>query len=112
MRLRPLFSTALAALVATPCRALEVVPVYGLTFLGGQYFFAGDKSKLNMNVSANAAPAIKLSGGRLLLPLYTGSYKGTKAVGDSVGSGSLFAQSMAHRIGVAICGPSKGRPGR
>ena len=36
--------------------ALEVIPTYGFTFLGGQYFFAGDKSKLNGNFTANAAP--------------------------------------------------------
>lgn len=98
----------LAAIVSAPARALEVVPVYGLTMLGGQYFFAGDKSKLNANVTANAAPAVKLGGGRLFLPLYTGSYRGTKSVTDSVGSGSLFAQGMSHRLAFGYLRPIEG----
>jgi hypothetical protein len=76
--------------------------------LGGQYFFAGDKSKLNANVTANAAPAVKLGGGRLFLPLYTGSYRGTKSVTDSVGSGSLFAQGMSHRLAFGYLRPIEG----
>lgn len=108
MRTRPLLPLALAALVAAPVRAYEVVPVYGFTMLGGQYFFAGDKSKLNANVTANAAPAVKLGGGRLFLPLYSGSYRGTKAVTDSVGAGSLFAQGMSHRLSFGYLRPVEG----
>lgn len=107
MRKGPLFF-ALLAFLSAPAAALEVVPVYGLTFLGGQYFFAGDKSKLNANVTANAAPAVKLGGGRLFLPLYNASYRGTKSVTDSVGSGSLFAQSMSHRLSFGYLRPIEG----
>lgn len=107
MRATPI-PLALALFLAAPARALEVVPVYGFTLLGGQYFFAGDKSKLNMNVTANAAPAVKLSGGRLFLPIYSGSYRGTKSVTDSVGSGTLFSQGMSHRLSFGYLRPLEG----
>lgn len=89
------------ALVTAPVRAADVIGVYGVTLMGGQYFFAGDKSKLNANVLLNAAPVVKFGPGKLFLPLYTGSYRGTKGVSDAVGSNTLFAQGMTHRFSFA-----------
>lgn len=100
MKPSPLLPLAFAALATVPLRAAEVIPVYGITAMGGQYFFAGDKSKLNGNLTANAAPVVKLGEGKLLLPLYNASYRGTKGVSDPIGSGTLFAQGMSHRLSV------------
>lgn len=96
----PLFFAAFLNLTTPSASAAEVVPVYGFSFLGGQYFFAGDKTKLNMNLGANAAPVVKLAPGKTILPLYTGAFRGTKGASDPVGSGTLFSQSMNHRVGV------------
>lgn len=89
---------ALVSFCGAKARAVEVIPVYGASFLGGQYFFAGDKTRLNGNVSANFAPVLKFGPGKLLLPLYNGSYRGTKNATDPVGAGTLFAQGMTHRV--------------
>ncbi|MFA6030150.1 MAG: hypothetical protein WC969_09870 [Elusimicrobiota bacterium] len=87
--------------MATAARAVEYVPMYNLSLMGGQYFFAGDKSRMNANVSANVTPAVKLDSGWTLLPTYSGYYKGTKAVTDAVGSGTLFQQQFDNRLGLS-----------
>lgn len=71
--------------------------MYNLSLIGGQYFFAGDKSHLNANVLANVTPAIKFDERWTLLPTYSGYFRGTKAVTDAVGAGTLFQQMMSHR---------------
>ena len=48
MRKALLLALPLAALAAT-ARALEYTPLYNISLLGGQYFFAGDRTKLNGN---------------------------------------------------------------
>lgn len=82
--------------------------MYGLSLMGGQYFFAGDKSRMNANVLANAAPAVKLDSGWTLLPMYTLYYKGTKSVTDAVGAGSLFQQQFDNRLAFAALYPLAG----
>lgn len=77
---------------------MEYVPLYNVSLLGGQYFFAGDRTKLNGNVAARIAPIMKMSDEWTFLPLYRGSYRGTKGVTDAVGSGTLFQQEMDHRV--------------
>ncbi|PCI36955.1 MAG: hypothetical protein COB53_07895 [Elusimicrobia bacterium] len=92
---------ALAAVfaLAVPARPVEVIPIYGVSFLGGQYFFASDKSKLNANIKANVAPALKFEDSNwTLIPMYNGNFRGTKSVSDPVGSSTLFQQGMDHRI--------------
>lgn len=81
--------------------ALEYIPIYSLSLMGGQYFFSQDRSNFNGNVSAHAAPVMKFDEEWSLLPLYRGNYQGTKSVMDSVGSGTLFQQQMDHRISLA-----------
>ncbi|MFH1723827.1 MAG: hypothetical protein ABII00_04300, partial [Elusimicrobiota bacterium] len=78
----------------------EVVPLYRISLLGGQYFFSSDKSNLNANIRAQAAPVVKLDEEWSLLPIYSSYFRGTKSVSDSVGSGTLFQQGMDHRLGL------------
>lgn len=87
-------------LAATPARAVEVSPLFGLQVLGGQYFFGGDRGNLTGNVSAVAAPALKFDERWALLPSVQSSYQGTKQVVDLVGAGTLFQEQMDHRAGV------------
>jgi len=77
---------------------MEYIPLYNISLLGGQYFFAGDRTKLNGNVNARFAPVMKMNDEWTLLPIYRGSFRGTKAVTDAVGSGTLFSQGMDHRV--------------
>ncbi|MBI4422290.1 MAG: hypothetical protein HY554_01100 [Elusimicrobia bacterium] len=86
---------------AIPGEAAEIIPMYQLSLMGGQYFFSGAKSSLNGNVQGNVAPAVKFSERWTLLPVYSVNFQGTKPVTDPVGSGTLFQQSMDHRLSVA-----------
>lgn len=100
MRVRPLYLACAALLWASSARAVEVTPLYGVDFLGGQYFFSSDKSHLNANVKARVAPALKFENrpNWTLIPLYNGNFRGTKDVTDPVGSSTLFQQGMDHRL--------------
>ncbi|MBI5203006.1 MAG: hypothetical protein HY925_15550, partial [Elusimicrobia bacterium] len=75
--------------------------MYQLSLLGGQYFFAGNKSSVNGNAVGNISPAMKFNDRWTLLPTYSVEYQGTKPVTDPVGSGTLFQQRMDHRVAVS-----------
>lgn len=85
---------------AAEAGAVEVIPLYQLSLMGGQYFFSGQKSSLNGNAYGNVAPAIRFNERWTMLPVYTVNYQGTKPVTDPVGNGTLFQQSMDHRVSV------------
>ena len=107
---RGIIAMAAAASLSVGARAVEYVPVYNFTLLGGQYFFAGDKTNLNANAYFNAAPALKFNDRWTLLPIYSSAFRGTKSVSDSVGSASLFQQGMDHRISFAGLYSVKDKP--
>lgn len=86
---------------AAGARALEYVPVYNFTLLGGQYFFTSDKTNLNANAHLNITPAVKFNERWSVLPTYSTNFRGTKSVLDSVASSSLFQQQMDHRAAFA-----------
>ena len=90
-------AAGLLSALCLPARAVEYVPMVNLSLIGGQYFFAGDKSHLNANLMANVTPAVKFDNGWTVLPTYSGYFRGTKSVTDSVGAGTLFQQMMDHR---------------
>jgi hypothetical protein len=99
MKAKPLYLACALLLAAGSARAVEVTPIYGVSFLGGQYFFSSDKSNLNANVKANVAPAMKFENSNWsLIPMYNGNFRGTKDVTDPVGSSTLFQQGMDHRL--------------
>jgi len=97
---KPLYLACAALLWAASARAVEVTPLYGVSFLGGQYFFSSAKSNLNANVKASVAPALKFTSrpNWTVIPLYNGNFRGTKDVTDPVGSSTLFQQGMDHRL--------------
>lgn len=91
----------LCGLLAVNAGAVEYIPMYQLSLLGGQYFFAGTKSSVNGNANGSVSPAVKFNDRWTLLPTYSVDYQGTKPVTDPVGSGTLFQQRMDHRVAVS-----------
>ena len=91
---------ATAAMIAGPsgARALEVLPVFNATVMGGQYIFQGNRSNLGLDASVLAAPVLRQNDQWSYLPIYAGNYQGTKGVNDGVAAGTLFSQEMDHRV--------------
>lgn len=84
-------------MMARSVEAVEYMPIYSASLMGGQYFFSGTKSNLAGNVTGNVTPVVKFNERWSLLPTYNFAYQGTKSVTDPVGSGTLFQQMMSHR---------------
>lgn len=85
---------------AASARALEWTPVFNANLAGGQYFFLKQRGSLGGNAGVNAAALIKTGELWSVLPMYSGSYRGTKGVDDGVGAGTLFQQQMDHTVSV------------
>ena len=80
-RLRHAGMTALGILFLSSCVfAVEVKPVVNAQVLGGQYYYNGTDSDLGALASLAASPYIKFNDRWSLVPLYSGSYQGTKQV--------------------------------
>ncbi|MFI5350818.1 MAG: hypothetical protein ACHQ2Z_14820, partial [Elusimicrobiota bacterium] len=60
---------------ALPARALEWVPIGGITALGGLHTFSGTSSGFTGNLDAAFAPALSLSEDWALLPSLRGNYE-------------------------------------
>jgi hypothetical protein len=78
--------------------ALEYVPVYNASLMGGQYFFKGQRASLSGNASAVAAPMLVKDDQWSFIPMFASNYQGTKGINDGVAAGTLFQQQMDHRI--------------
>lgn len=91
---------AMAAMIAgcSGAGALEVLPVFNATLMGGQYIFQGDRSNLGLDAAVLAAPVLRKSEQWSFVPIYAGNYQGTKGVNDGVAAGTLFQQEMDHRV--------------
>ena len=98
--LKPLSHAAVVLAIALPASAVEWTPVLNGSVSGGQYFFQGQRGNLGGNAVLNAAGLAKLSERWSLLPMYSGSYRGTKGVDDGVAAGTLFQQQMDHGLSV------------
>ncbi|MBI2387013.1 MAG: hypothetical protein HYV14_13555 [Elusimicrobia bacterium] len=96
--IKPLFSCVVLLAAALPASAVEWTPVLNGSVSGGQYFFQGQRGNLGGNAALTAAGLVKLSERWSLLPMYNGSYRGTKGVDDGVASGTLFQQQMDHTV--------------
>lgn len=83
-------------LLTSPLYALEVKPVISAQLMGGQYYYQGSDSALGAIAAVSAAPYLKFNEQWSLVPLYMGSYRGTKQVTDVVGGGTLFQDSQDH----------------
>jgi len=73
-----------------------VKPVVNAQLLGGQYYYNGADNAFGAVASLSAAPYMKFNDQWSLVPLYSGSYNGTKQVTDLIGGGTLFQESMDH----------------
>lgn len=89
---------AVLLLLAAPSAAVEVTPVVNGSLSAGQYVFKSQKGSFSGNVAVTGAALLKFSERWSLLPMYTGSYQGSKGVEDGVGAGTLFQQQMDHRL--------------
>lgn len=96
--IKPLFLSVVLLAAALPARAVEWTPVLNGSVSGGQYFFQGQRGNLGGNAALTAAGLVKLSDRWSLLPMYAGSYRGTKGVDDGVAAGTLFQQQMDHTV--------------
>ncbi len=85
---------------AAPARALEWIPIAGITALGGLHSFRGDRGSLSGNVDAVFSPALRLSQSWSLLPSVRSGYEGTRRVADILGAGTLAQETMEHKAGV------------
>ncbi len=86
--------------MSLPVEAFEVKPVVNAQVLGGQYFYNASGSSLGALASLIASPYMKFNDQWSLVPLYSGSYQGTKQVQDLVGGGTLFQDSQDHNVSV------------
>lgn len=98
--MRALLAGAIAFAGAGRGWAAEVSPIYGLTVLGGQNFYHGQRGSLSGNVSAVVAPAVKMNENWAILPSFHSAFQGTQQVLDVVGAGSLFQSQWDNRLGV------------
>jgi len=98
--LKPLAIAAVLLAAALPASAVEWTPVLSASLAGGQYFFQGQRANLGGNAALTAAALGKFSDRWTLMPVYSGSYRGTKGVDDGVAAGTLFQQQMDHALSV------------
>ena len=94
------FWLAAALLCPAPARALEWVPIGGISALGGLHTFDGEGGSLSGNVDALFAPALSLSDRWALLPSAHALYQGTRQLTDVLGTATPVQQSAEARIGV------------
>jgi len=82
--------------------AVEIKPVINTQLLGGQYFYNGQDNSFGGDASLVASPYIHLNDQWTVVPLYSGSYQGTKQVADLAGGGTLFQDSQDHRFSTKV----------
>src|SRR5262245_44263779 len=90
----------LMALMSIRGHAVEMKPVINAQALGGQYFYNGAENAFGTLLSFSGSPFLKLNDHWSLVPLYNGSYQGTKQVQDLIGGGTLFQDSQNHNVSV------------
>jgi hypothetical protein len=79
---------------------MEMKPVVNAQLLGGQYYYKGSENPFGVHASLMASPYTKFNDRWSLVPLYSGTYQGTKLVQDLVGGGTLFQDSQVHNFSV------------
>ncbi len=88
-----------ALLLAAPARALEWVPIGGVTALGGLHTFDGVSAPFTGNVDASFAPALRLNDDWSVLPSARAVYEGTRRLTDVLGTATPVQQSAEARVG-------------
>lgn len=70
--------------------------------LGGQFFYRGASSSFGGLAQFNGGYAHEFSERSTAFATYQGDYKGFKDVNDLAGGGTLFQQSMDHRVSLKL----------
>ena len=89
-----------ALIAAAPARALEWVPIGGITALGGIHTFNGSSGSFSGNADAAFAPAVRWSEDWSLLPSARAVYEGTRRLTDVLGTATASQQSAEGRLGL------------
>jgi hypothetical protein len=87
-------------LCAAPVRALDWIPIGGVTALGGLHTFDGQSGGFTGNLDASFAPAARLDDRWALLPSVRAVYEGTRRVTDVLGTATPTQQTAEARLGV------------
>lgn len=87
------------ALSSTLLAETKVIPTGNISIMGGQYWVTGaDPSSPAGNVDIFFSPVINFSPNTALLPIYAGTYSGTKDVRELVGGGTLTRELQDHSL--------------
>ncbi len=76
---------------------VKITPIADITVGGGQYFYSGSASN-GASGDIYFSPVMNFSQDTALLPIYSGSYRGTKDVRELVGGGTLTQETQDHSI--------------
>lgn len=95
-------ASALVALVVcvSSARALEWVPVGGVSVLGGIHSYEGDRGSITGNATASFSPAVRLGTNWSLLPSAHAEYEGTRRLTEVLGTMTPAAQRLEGRLGL------------
>jgi hypothetical protein len=83
-----------------PARAVEVVPLFKLDLMGGQFFYEGANTSFSGNADLLAAPSIQLDEDNVIIPTLSSQYRRTREVRELVGGGFLTQESLATLLNV------------
>jgi hypothetical protein len=76
---------------------VKITPVASVTLGGGRYFYSGAASN-GGSADAYLCPVVNFSRDTALLPMYFGTYRGTKDVRELVGGGTLTQETQDHAL--------------
>lgn len=99
MKINSLVLTAALLLYSTAAlfSEVKVTPVASAFLGGGQYFFENSNS-FGGNADLYICPVVNFSKDTAILPMYIGSYRGTKDVRELVGGGTLTQEVQDHAV--------------
>lgn len=90
----------IAAWLPASVRALEWIPIGGITALGGLHTFDGQSGNFSGNLDTTFAPAVRVNDDWGLLPSARAVYEGTRQLNDVLGTATVAQQSAEARLGM------------
>lgn len=94
-----IYILGLILLTSTVAADVKIMPVANVSILGGQYWVSGSvPTSMGGNVDLFFSPVINFSPKIALLPIYTGTYVGTKDVRELIGGGTLTQETLDHSL--------------
>ncbi len=90
---------AVLLLLSAAARAeTKITPVADVSLLGGKYYLDSDAASFQGRFDAFLSPALTLSEGHELIPVYSGNYSGTQDIQELAGGGVLTRQRQTHTV--------------